>query len=374
MARAHFGSLIKRENGTYMGRYRRHGRTYYTPTQRTKQAVRADLVKIEAAILAGEWEPPRKTRSGTAAIDTDQSWTVRAWYEAWYSRQEKAKRSPNSLRAYRSIFKVHILPDFGHLALTDVTPQVCTEKFQHVLETRSEETAKNVIRSFSACMGAAVEEGLIAENPVKVKGAMSKTPPKRNFHMITPTQLIELIDAFPEDTRAAGALGSWVSLRYGEIAALERADIDLETGVVHVTKSVKRAPNGGLSIGPPKSDAGYRSPSIPPQALPIIQYHLESFTAPALDALLFHRPRGPNGYLSDRVLRRDLNKAAMKVGLPPMRFHDLRHIGLTLFGRAGATTADLMARAGHADPATVAIYQHATATRDRELSSRMGGV
>lgn len=54
--------------------------------------------------------------------------------------------------------------------------------------------------------------------------------------------------------------------------------------------------------------------------------------------------------------------------LPPVRPHELRHTGATLFAQAGATTADLMGRLGHASPAAALVYQHATSARDSELA------
>lgn len=39
-----------------------------------------------------------------------------------------------------------------------------------------------------------------------------------------------------------------------------------------------------------------------------------------------------------------------------MQVYDLRRTGLTLYGQAGATIADLMARAGHTNAETVIIY------------------
>jgi integrase len=51
-------------------------------------------------------------------------------------------------------------------------------------------------------------------------------------------------------------------------------------------------------------------------------------------------------------------------GLPDrFRFHDLRHTGLTIFAREGATLAELMRRGGHADIRIVLRYQHATLER-----------
>ena len=51
-----------------------------------------------------------------------------------------------------------------------------------------------------------------------------------------------------------------------------------------------------------------------------------------------------------------------------LRLHDLRHSGLTWTAARGATTAELMHRAGHASVAVAIRYQPATADRDRPIA------
>ena len=136
---------------------------------------------------------------------------------------------------------------------------------------------------------------------------------------------------------------------------------------------MKRDSDGSPVFGPPKSKAGFRTISIPPNAQEIVRDHLEKRCANDPEALVFARPGGWGGMYSDRTLRGYLDRACERTGLKRMRFHDLRHTGLTLYGQAGATLADLMHRAGHASVDTVLIYQHSTAVRDRELAARMGG-
>jgi integrase len=70
-------------------------------------------------------------------------------------------------------------------------------------------------------------------------------------------------------------------------------------------------------------------------------------------------------------MRSGWGKARTKVGRSDLRFHDLRHSGLTWAGDAGATIAELMHRAGHKSPAAAMRYQHATAERDRELADKL---
>jgi integrase len=55
-----------------------------------------------------------------------------------------------------------------------------------------------------------------------------------------------------------------------------------------------------------------------------------------------------------------------------MHFHDLRHTGNTLAAATGASTAELMARMGHASPRAALIYQHATVERDQAIAAALG--
>ena len=60
--------------------------------------------------------------------------------------------------------------------------------------------------------------------------------------------------------------------------------------------------------------------------------------------------------------------ARTRAGRPDVRLHVLRHKGLTYAAAAGATTAELIHRAGHASAAAVLRYQHAIRDRNRALA------
>jgi integrase len=98
----------------------------------------------------------------------------------------------------------------------------------------------------------------------------------------------------------------------------------------------------------------------------LIIQHLERFTVAEADALLFTTEAGAP--LTASVLQRAWSKARLMVGRPDLHLHDLRHTGLTLAAATGATTAELMHRAGHSSAAAALRYQHATQDRDRVLA------
>ena len=122
----------------------------------------------------------------------------------------------------------------------------------------------------------------------------------------------------------------------------------------------------------PKSAAGRRVIVIPSMAIEPLEYHLDRFVGETDDSLLVLGRDGKPA--SSMVIQRAWSKARLEVGRPDLHFHDLRHTGLTLAAATGATTAELMRRAGHASPAAALRYQHSSLERDRVIAERLSGL
>ena len=60
--------------------------------------------------------------------------------------------------------------------------------------------------------------------------------------------------------------------------------------------------------------------------------------------------------------------------MPGLHFHDLRGCAATLAAIAGATTAELMHRLGHATPDVALRYQRATADRDVAVAQALSAL
>lgn len=364
-----FGSIKPTTAGNWVGRYRIKGKDYYTSVQRTKSEVEADLRRVQRSIKEGDWQPPAP---GTRKART-KPLTLEEWGEAWLEQCEQEGKSPNTLRVYASRVRKHITPRIGRLALKDITPKDIT-RFQSQLQADlTPGHTRVIILTLSAMLSSAVARGLIKSNPAAgMAGLFARPKGKTKAIAITADQLNQIIQTADDDMRAAFALAGWGALRYGEIAALQRRDINIDQGTVTVTKSVARDPKGKLVVKGPKSQAGYRTVSLPPTAVQTVKEHLDAYTRPEPEAQVFTRRSGNPGFIQDRAFRDHLHQVCTQLGLPRLRFHDLRHTGLTLYGQAGATLADLMHRAGHSDVSTVMIYQHSSLQRDAELAQRMG--
>jgi hypothetical protein len=179
-------------------------------------------------------------------------------------------------------------------------------------------------------------------------------------------------NATPVKFRVAVLLAGWCQLRRGEVLGLQRRDIDINAGVVAIERTWVQSPGGQHIIGPPKTDAGRRSIAIPSHILPAINEHLRSIGSRP-DAWLF--PGEEEGYpISTRTLSHVWSKARKSIGRTDLRFHDLRHSGLTWAAATGASLAELMRRAGHVSPVAALRYQHATDDRDRALADSLAAL
>jgi integrase len=171
--------------------------------------------------------------------------------------------------------------------------------------------------------------------------------------------------------RALVLLATFASLRWGEVIAQRRSDIDLVSRTVRVREQLVELDGGEMVLCPPKSRAGKRVVGIPAVIVPQLAEHLDTYVGTDSDAFLFLGVKG--GFLRGSNFRRESNwsRALAELGLSGLHFHDLRHTGNTLAAQSGASLADLKARMGHDSDRAALIYQHATRDADRKIADAL---
>jgi integrase len=128
--------------------------------------------------------------------------------------------------------------------------------------------------------------------------------------------------------------------------------------------------NGHLIPGPPKTDAGWRTVTLPAVAAVALAGHLGEHAERGPDGLVF--PALEGGYLRrSNFRRRSLVPATRAAGEEGLRFHDLRHTAATLALAAGANPRELMERLGHTSPQVALRYQHVMAGRDQAVAAAL---
>lgn len=362
-----------RDNGTFgtvhqlpSGRYRAmyygpDGRRYTAPKTFTAKAdAKGWLAVRQSEIIHKAWEPPEVTPKVTKTTFADYA-------EQWMAHRQLKVRTREH---YRKLLDQHLIPAFGTWPLGSITADD-VRAWHAKFGTKTPTMRSHAYGLLRTIMGTAASDGKIAANPCVIRGAGST----KRVHQIRPATLPELekiVAEIPAQYRAMVLLASWCALRIGELTELRRRDVvldpDNETGVIRVERGVVRTENG-FSIGPPKSDAGFRDLAIPPHLMVVLQEHLAKHVDTQPDSLLF--PAHHGGHLAPSTLQRHYYRARAKAGRPDLRFHDLRHTGSTLAAGAGATLAELMARLGHSTHQAAMRYQHAAQGRDQAIAAAL---
>lgn len=295
---------------------------------------------------------------GAVVDPRDSRVTLRKFASEWLAHRPDLGERTAEL--YEWLLEKHILPTFGDVPLADISPSA-VRVWNADLAAKHATTAAKAYRLFSSIMKVAVADERLPRNPCQVKGACSEKAPERP--VITVAQVNALANAMTDHLRIAILFAVWDQLRPAEILGLRRRDINLlkKTVSVVVTRATKMS--GKMVEKEPKTGAGRRTLTIPDNVIPALTAHLDNYVAPEPDARLIP--------VSSRTLGYWWNKARVGVGLPSLRLHDLRHTGLTLSAVTGATTAELMHRAGHRSPAAALRYQHASENRDRVLADAL---
>lgn len=354
--RRHFGYVRRRSSGRWQVTYWHEGRSHSAGTFAAKADALAYLSTVEADLIRGAWVDPR---AGQITLHT-------------YGAQWLENRSDLAVRTaelYEYLLTNHIFPTLGRSTLAGLSPSKI-RGWNSALSKDHASTASKAYRLLSTIMRTAVTDGLIINSPCKLVGAATEHASERPLATIQ--ELDALTQAMPDRLQLIVQLATWCQLRRGELLALRRRDFDLLHATVQISRSRTFTRDGTSIIKPPKTAAGRRTLSIPSNIIAPLSRHLDEFTLSDNDAFLFTMDTGTP--LTAGALQRAWSKARLVVGRPDLHLHDLRHTGLTLAAATGATTAELMHRAGHASASAALRYQHATQDRDRVLAEALASL
>jgi integrase len=164
----------------------------------------------------------------------------------------------------------------------------------------------------------------------------------------------ELAARAAEDAQDAELIrvAAYTGLRRGELMALRWHDVDF----VGRKMIVRRALSGNVEANSTKSRR-VREVPLPDQAAGALDRlsRREDFIEP--DEYVFANRFGRR--LDPTALRRRFERARNAAGLPPLRFHDLRHTYGSLLVAGGVDLASVKAAMGHSRITTTERYLHA---------------
>jgi integrase len=409
-----FGNVRPLPSGRYQASYLGPDgqRRYAEETFERKSDADRALSLFEAQMIQGEWTDPQraKVKLGDYAA-------------AWIAQHPRLR--PRSADQYRWLLRKHIAPRLGDVPIGKLSTAMIREWRASLLAGGvSVSVAAKAYRLLRAVLMTAVDEDkILPRNPCRIRGAGDERAAERP--VLTVAQVFELaervglrpvgnIRKLPaggyrlrfsrngemrtspevygtrveaeralwklagEDRadckqdrrfRALVLLAAFASLRWGEVTALRRCDLDLDTGTVRVRVAFVERSTGEILLGPPKSRAGRRVVGVPAAIIPALREHLSIFVRPEAGALIFPGAKG------GPMRRSNFNKmsawphAVQSIGAEGLHVHDLRHTGNSFAASGGAGIKDLMARMGHDSERAAMIYQHEARGADKTITS-----
>lgn len=321
----------------------------------------------------------------TNAYSDSRGTTVADFMERWLADYATPNCSEKTTQEYRKLIDGHVSPRLGKLLLEKVAP-AGIQKFYAELLTKgrkdgrgglSGRTCLHVHRVLHEAFGHAVLWQLLAINPfTRVEAPRAEKKRIRPPDAVGVVELLEKAQTLAPTIYPIILAAICTGLRRAEVLALRWSDIDLDAGMLTVHQSASQV-TGKLIFKAPKSETSRRSVALPSILTEELIRHrgrqanqkLEIGRADYHDHdLIFARedgmPRSPGSF--SHMFAVFLKRA----GLPPIRFHDLRHSYASQLIRQGVPLKTVSTLMGHSGISITAdTYGHLLGGEEREAAN-----
>lgn len=304
--------------------------------------------------------------------------TFAEFLEDWLQSIQVSLR-PGTLKQYRQVVQHYIAPDLGLVKVVELR----AEQIQHLYGGlvgmgKGRRTVQVVHAVIHRSLNQAIRLGVLSMNP-----ASSTTPPKPEqieMKVLDEGQVQKLLIA----AEAKGFrflafyyLAISVGMRQGELLGLKWEDIDFRKQTIKVVRQSKQVHGGGFEFTQPKTKSGNRTIAFGPETANILKRHyLEQLddrkeTGEAWKDYDLVFPSVVGSPQNPTNVVRSFKLLISALGLPKIRFHDLRHTAASLMLNNGVDVLVVSRRLGHSKPSvTLDIYGHLI-SRSQERASEL---
>lgn len=311
----------------------------------------------------------------SAAIGAAGSITVGEYMDRWLRRVVGLKTvgdgSADNYRWVVETTKRHL----GAVKLRDLTRQQAEEAFAAMMTTKQTATSRRPLsagtvshlsRRVQHILDMAVEEGLIAVNPLTKALKPKKTPPKIETLFDDDIRLVLAKlenNALGPVLRFALATGC----RRGELCALKWSDLDFTAGVARIRRIVVKPKKAPEYEKEPKTASSIRTVRLP---VTVIEELKAAYEVRASDYVF---PAQGTRRRSLDALTAQVSAFLKGCGLGRFTLHDLRHAHATYLLRRRENVTAVSKRMGHSDVrTTLLVYSKSLPTDDAALSEQAG--
>lgn len=362
--------IKKADNGTY---YFRANLGYDSVTGKqiqkyrsgfsTKKEARAEYSKL---ILAAE--------EGLAMEKKQPSFKqfIEEIYLPWYKTQVKESTYKNRLNTIEKHFKF-----FYRKKVNEIEP-IHVQTWQLKL---AKDYSPNYVRIIQGMLSLAFDRaiilGLAKKNPARMVGNIKSKKVKVDFWTLEEFQkVISLLykgDYYEHYLFICFWLLFTTGLRIGEAAALQWEDIDFESGIISVTKTLYYKSMNEYTFVDPKTSASIRTVVIDEDTIRELKDWMEVQKKVLKDCNFVLSYSGiPT---SKHTLPRALEKLAGLAGVHRIKIHALRHSHVALLISMGVNPLIVKDRLGHEKiQTTLGTYGHLYPNSNFEVAKMLGGI
>ncbi len=284
----------------------------------------------------------------------------------WFATEGRGAVRPSTLSTYQALYRLYLKPGLGRRRLVDIEPiDVITLQSELEERGRSRNTVKRARSVLHLLFNHAVRLEVATRNPVSRVKPLRMTEESR-VHRHDPLSIVEAKEllAVAEGTDLEGivTLALVLGLRRGEVLALHWKSVNLETGTLQVTGTLKEyraeLPDGSgkvtLRVDPPKTRNSARTIQLPAPVIGLLRRHRSTQNQARLHAgttwvdndAVFTNPTG--GYLWPNAVLDRFKRMRRDHDMRPIRFHDLRHSAATMMLELGVPLEAASQTLGHA--------------------------
>lgn len=365
------GSTTQRSDGRWMARLnlgydangKRQRKCFYG---KTRKEVAAQLVAAQRDLQQGL----------PVAVERQ---TIAQFLDRWLNDVAKHTVRASTFESYGRRIARDIVPLLGRTALAKLTPQDFTRLYSALLgRGLSPRTVQYDHAVLHRALEQAVRWNLIPRNPAD---AVDAPRPKRpEIRVLSPEEIGRFLPVSREDRlHALYLLALMTGMRQGELLGLKWADLDWQAGALHVRRQATRTKANGIGFSDPKTSKARRTIPLPVSVVDELRRHRTAQLEQRLLAgqdwtdldLVFPNAVG-KPIEKQNLMRRSFKPLLERAGLPPIRFHDLRHSAATLMLSQGDNPKVVQERLGHAAIGiTLDVYSHVLPSMQRESADKL---
>lgn len=296
-------------------------------------------------------------RKAAADMDMELGTFVEIYFE-----DKKNELKQNSIRNKKHMIQAHILPYFGSRKMNEVVPADIIQWQNTIQEKGFSKTYERMLQNqITALFNHAQKIYNLQNNPCKKVKKMGKPDAdKMEFWTLEEyEQFLSVIEP-GTDTYLMAELLFWTGMREGEMLALTPMDIDLDNGLIQVSKTYYRS-DGKDIISTPKTDTSNRTIMIPEFLVEEIKAYIGGYYGLPQNERLFP--------IVARTLQKRMTGLMEKARVKKIRIHDFRHSHVAYLINQGVQPLIIKERLGHKDiKITLNTYGHLYPSQQKQVA------